>query len=67
MPDLSKFEKQVEGAIQAQQMLSPGEKVIVGVSGGPDSVALLSVLVALRPSWDLCLWVVHCNHGITRN
>ncbi|TKS61957.1 MAG: hypothetical protein EWM72_00083 [Nitrospira sp.] len=37
---------------------------MVGVSGGPDSVALLSLLHRLRPSWSLTLTAVHFNYGL---
>jgi tRNA(Ile)-lysidine synthase TilS/MesJ len=33
--------RKVSQFIEKQQLLSPGEKVLVGVSGGSDSVALL--------------------------
>ena len=36
----------------------------VAVSGGPDSVALLSVLVSLRSTQHLQLTVLHVNHGL---
>ena len=56
--------KQVAKAIRARGLLQPGQKVLVAVSGGPDSVALLSVLHALSPTWDLSLTVVHCHYGL---
>lgn len=46
------------------QMLSPRDKVIVGVSGGADSVCLLHVLLELQQEYELSLFVVHINHGI---
>ncbi|HKW94003.1 MAG TPA: tRNA lysidine(34) synthetase TilS, partial [Methylomirabilota bacterium] len=45
-------------------MLRGGERVLVGVSGGPDSVALLDALCVLRPALDLALSVVHVHHGL---
>ncbi len=58
----------VEATIRRHRMLDPGEAVVVGVSGGPDSVALLHTLVALGAKWSLSLTVAHLNHqlrGIT--
>ena len=37
---------------------------MVAISGGPDSVALLSILHHLRSSWELTLTAVHCNYGL---
>ncbi len=45
-------------------LFSRGEKVIVGVSGGPDSLCLLHVLKRLGDEWDLKLHVAHLNHMI---
>jgi tRNA(Ile)-lysidine synthase len=45
-------------------MLAGGETVLVGVSGGADSVALLTTLVALAPAWRLSLHVLHVDHGL---
>lgn len=55
---------QVARALRTQSLLHPGHSVLVAVSGGPDSVALLSVLHHLAPSWNLSLTVVHCNYGL---
>ncbi len=38
--------------------------MLVAISGGPDSVALLSLLHHLRSSWSLTLSAVHCNYGL---
>ena len=45
-------------------MLRPRDAVLVGVSGGPDSMALLYILHALAPEVSLQLGVAHLNHGL---
>jgi tRNA(Ile)-lysidine synthase len=46
-----------------QQLFEPGQHLLVGVSGGPDSTAMLALLVRLTPSWRLTLTAVHVNYG----
>lgn len=43
---------------------APGDRVLVAVSGGPDSVALLHLLVRLAPELGLDLGVAHFDHGL---
>lgn len=43
-------------------MVSPGDLVIVAVSGGPDSMCLLDVLFALGPELGIRLHAAHLNH-----
>ncbi len=50
--------------VRQQQMFVPGHHLLVAVSGGPDSVALLSLLHRLARSWRLTLTAVHCNYGL---
>ena len=58
-----KLEKALE-AIREYNMLSEGDTVIVGLSGGADSVCLLSLLFSLREEYALRLIAAHINHGI---
>src|SRR5205809_1446024 len=50
-------------AISLHRILEPGERVVVAVSGGPDSLALLSILRELLPVMPLHLTVAHFDHG----
>lgn len=50
--------------IRKNQMLETGDKVIVGVSGGADSVCLLFLLKTYAPQLGISLEVVHMEHGI---
>lgn len=59
-----RFEQQVTRTVQAYDLLEPGQRVLVAVSGGPDSVALLYALAAVAPRWSLTLAVAHYNHRL---
>ncbi|MDA8141100.1 MAG: tRNA lysidine(34) synthetase TilS [Desulfobacteraceae bacterium] len=50
--------------IERHAMLARGDCVLVGVSGGPDSVALLHLLHTLAPRYALRLGVAHLDHGL---
>src|SRR6266700_1425073 len=45
----------------------PGAHLALGLSGGVDSVALLSILLELAPALRFSLRAVHVNHGISPN
>jgi tRNA(Ile)-lysidine synthase len=51
-------------SIRRHRMLAGGETVLVAVSGGADSVALLHALVALAPAFRLTLHVGHVDHRL---
>jgi tRNA(Ile)-lysidine synthase len=50
-------------AVSLHHIFEPGERVVVAVSGGPDSLALLSVLREILPAVPLRLTVAHFDHG----
>jgi len=54
----------VRRTISEFEMLEPGERVVVAVSGGPDSLALLHVLHDLAPELDIAMIVGHLHHGL---
>ena len=45
-------------------LFTAGDRVLVAVSGGPDSVALLHLLVRLAPELRLDLGLAHFDHGL---
>ena len=55
---------EVQRFIDAHQLLHLGAKVMVSVSGGADSMALLSVLHRLQSTYRLTLTVAHVNHQL---
>ncbi|MDD5258968.1 MAG: tRNA lysidine(34) synthetase TilS [bacterium] len=56
--------KQVEEFIEKQGLLKKGDKILVAVSGGVDSVALLRVLKTLSYKYHWALQIAHFNHGL---
>lgn len=54
----------VRGTIHKYSMFAPGDRVLVGVSGGPDSVVLLHILKKLTTELSLELFVAHLNHRL---
>ncbi len=54
----------VESFNQEAALFDKGARILIGVSGGPDSMALLSLLSELRPKWNLDLTVLYCHHGL---
>ena len=51
-------------AIETFEMLKKNAKVIVGLSGGADSVCLLHFLSTIKDEYNLELVAAHINHGI---
>jgi len=60
----SKLHLRITQTIREHQMLAPGDRVGVCVSGGADSVALLRLFDELRADIGVSLCVVHLNHGL---
>ncbi|MBI9089583.1 MAG: tRNA lysidine(34) synthetase TilS [Desulfobacterium sp.] len=50
--------------LAAHRMLLPGQSVLLGVSGGPDSVALLLAFLAIKNEYRLNLGIAHINHTL---
>jgi len=58
------LESRVKNFIQQHNLISPGETVVVAVSGGADSVCLLHMLAGCQTEFDIRLHVAHLNHQL---
>lgn len=58
------FEEKVENTIRKHNLIRYGDRVIIGVSGGADSVALLTTLCSIRHDFNMTIEVCHINHGL---
>ncbi len=61
------FEKTVEKTIKQFNMLEKGDRVLVAVSGGPDSMSILNYLLENKEELEIVLLACHVNHGIREN
>lgn len=50
--------------IQKYNLISKGDNVVIGLSGGPDSMALLYCLYEIQRSLDFNIIAAHVNHGV---
>lgn len=54
---------QLHRIIEQEKLFEPGDRIVVAVSGGPDSTALLHLLFLLSGRWGWELVAAHANHG----
>ena len=58
------FVAKIRRHITEHHLLQKGDKVLVALSGGADSVALLHILNSLKEELAIALYAAHFNHGI---
>ena len=56
--------KKVEKYIEQYHMIEKGDRIVLGVSGGADSISLFFVMLELSEKYNIKIVVVHVNHGI---
>ena len=66
---MEEFEKRVLKVINKYNLIQEKDKIVLGVSGGPDSIAMLESLYQIKTNnkidFEIC--VAHINHGIREN
>lgn len=58
--------KRTHEFMKKYHMIGMGDSIVMGISGGADSVAMLLVLCELKKRYNLSLFAVHINHGIRK-
>ncbi len=60
------LEKKILKTIKKYELIKNGDNIVVGVSGGPDSMALLNALINIRENsnFKFSITVAHINHMI---
>lgn len=53
---------QINQVILERRLFSPEDKILIAVSGGQDSMLLLTILYRLRKAWNWELGIIHCDH-----
>lgn len=61
---MDKLREQIEQSVRARKLFRAGERILVAVSGGVDSMGLLVVLNELAAAHDWKLFVAHFNHQL---
>jgi len=59
---MTDFIENVRKTIAKYDMVKPGDKIVIGVSGGPDSLCLLHVLKGLCREYGCSIFAAHLNH-----
>ena len=59
--------KKVLETIKKYNLIEERDKIILGVSGGPDSISMLVILNELKEKMNFDIIVCHVNHGIREN
>ena len=54
----------VRSTIEKHDLIQKGDKIVLGLSGGPDSVCLLHILKLLKSELNIEIYAAHLNHQI---
>ena len=59
-----KTEQKVKAYVERFHMIEPGDTIVLGISGGADSVCLLKILARWKEAWGISLRAVHVHHQL---
>ena len=58
------LKEEVLKTIKDNNLINEGDKIVIGVSGGPDSICLLHLLNSLKNTLKITIYVAHINHNL---
>lgn len=58
------MKNKVLNTIKQYNLIQPQDKIVLGVSGGPDSISMLHIFNEIKEEYKLCIYVAHINHMI---
>lgn len=58
------MKEKVWKVIEEHRLIEEGDNIVIGLSGGPDSIALLYVLLEIKEYMDFNIFIAHVNHGV---
>jgi len=56
--------EKVLNTIKKFNLIQPGDRIVLGVSGGPDSISMLNILNEIKNEFQFEIYVAHINHMI---
>ena len=64
METVKRINNKIKEFCRQKELFAPGDRVLLGLSGGADSVCLFLMLRELSADWNLVLVPVHVNHNL---
>ena len=61
------LEQKILNFVTKYKLIEDGDKIVLGVSGGPDSICMLDILYKISKKINFEIVVCHINHGLREN
>ncbi len=61
------MEEKVLKTIKKYELIKSGDNIVLGISGGPDSICMLYILNSLKKDLNFNIYVAHINHMLREN
>lgn len=64
--NMERLKEKVLNTIQKYNLIKKGDAIVIGVSGGPDSMTLLHMLYQMQELLNIQIYVAHVNHMLRK-